>query len=176
MSIIYNRYINGEDHTWYDSSNVMYSLCYDTPGMVKNVKVTFKQGRTYLYKDVDVNDYLLFKNAESNGKAINKYIVKKYVPVRLQDVDMGKLDELKEEFINENKVTDKAFTNLAYNIYYDDGTGEFMLKLNGKTLYHGYEGQVSVLNLFKSMCINYRMIEYDFSANEEKGENDLVDG
>ena len=28
--IVFNRYVNQEDHTWYDSSNVVYSKCYDT--------------------------------------------------------------------------------------------------------------------------------------------------
>ena len=163
MGIVYNRYINGQDHTWYDSSNVLYSLCYDIPSANKNLKVIFKQGRTYLYKDVDVNDYLMFKNASSNGEAINKYIIKKYKALREQDTDLDKLNELKESFINENKETDKAFTNLAYHIDYDDMSGEFLLKLNNRILFHGYENQVSIINLFKSMNIKYSMSEFDFS-------------
>lgn len=165
MSIIYNRYINNEDHTWYDSTNVMYSLCYDTPGIYKNLKIIFKGGRTYLYKDVDANDYLMFKNSESNGKAIHEYIIKKYKGIRLQDTEIESINILKEEFINENKITDEAFTNLAYHIDYDDKSGEFNLKLNDKTLYHGYENQVSIINLFKSMNIRYSMSEYDFTDN-----------
>lgn len=159
MAIIYNRYINSEDHTWYDSSNVVYSLCYDTPGINKNVKIVFRQGRTYLYKDVDANDYLMFKNAESNGKAVNKYILSKYKAVRIQDTDIESINSLKENFINENKITDEAFTNLAYHIDYNNDTGEFFLKLNDEILYHGVENHVSIINLFKSMNIKYSMSE-----------------
>ena len=66
--IVFNRYVNQEDHTWYDSSNVVYSKCYDTQSTkFKTLKIVFKGGRTYLYKDVDADLYLQFKNAQSNG-------------------------------------------------------------------------------------------------------------
>ena len=109
--VVYNRYVNNKDHTWYDSSNVVYSLCYDNNEATKNLKIVFKNGRTYLYKNVDVNDYIGFRSGESTGKTVNQYIVKKYQGVRLPDTDMEKLDELKEEFINDNKITEEAFTN-----------------------------------------------------------------
>ena len=104
MAIIYNKYINNRDHNWYDSSNVLYSVCYDTNADKKTLKIVFKQGRTYLYKDVNVNDYLMFKNSESHGKSVNEYIIKKYKGVRLSDTSEDTLNTLKEEFINENKV------------------------------------------------------------------------
>lgn len=163
MAITYNRYINNEDHTWYDSTNVVYSVCYDNNESTKSLKIVFQKGRTYLYRDVDVNDYLMFKNADSNGQSVNKYIVKKYSGVRIQDTDMETLNALREEFMDDNKVTEEAFSNLIYHIDYDDKTGEFVLKLNNKPVYHGVEGQVSILNLLKCMNINYSMTEKDFS-------------
>ena len=37
--VVYNRYVNNKDHTWYDSSNVVYSLCYDNNEATKNLKI-----------------------------------------------------------------------------------------------------------------------------------------
>lgn len=168
--VVYNRYVNNKDHTWYDSSNVVYSLCYDNNEATKNLKIVFKNGRTYLYKNVDVNDYIGFRSGESTGKTVNQYIVKKYQGVRLPDTDMKKLDELKEEFINDNKITEEAFTNLAYHLSVNDITGDFALKLNGKTIYRGVEGQVSILNLLKCMNINFSMSE-DYEPEEDNIED-----
>lgn len=168
MAIVYNKYVNNKDHTWYDSSNVLYSVCYDTNADKKALKVVFKQGRTYLYKDVDVNDYLLFRNAESHGKSVNEFIVKKYKGVRLSDTSQETLDALKEEFINENKVTEEAFTNLAYHLEMNGETGEFRLSLNDKPIYEGVENQVSITRLLKSMNINYSYSELEGSITKEE--------
>ena len=59
--IVYNKYINNEDYTWYDSSNVIFSKCYDNNSDSKTLKIVFKDGRTYLYKDVATMDYISFK-------------------------------------------------------------------------------------------------------------------
>lgn len=165
MAIIFNKYVDNKDHIWYDSSNVLYSLCYDNNGSDKALKIVFKGGRTYLYKNVDVNDYIAFKLHESNGKGANQYIVKKYNGIRLPDTDLDKLEALKEEFINDNKVTEEAFSNLVYHISYNDTTGEFALKMNNKVIYKGVEGEVSILNLFKSMGIGFTMSE-DYEPEE----------
>ena len=99
---LYSKYENSQEFCWYDSSNIIFSKCYDNPGDCKVVKIIFKNGRTYLYKDVDVNDYIMFRDAESNGSAFTKYI-KKYAATRIQDTDLSKLEELKDSFINENQ-------------------------------------------------------------------------
>ena len=44
--IVYNKYINNEDYTWYDSSNVIFSKCYDNNSDSKTLKIVFKDGRT----------------------------------------------------------------------------------------------------------------------------------
>ena len=155
MAIVFNKYIDSKDHTWYDSSNVLYSLCYDNASVEKTLKVVFNQGRTYLYKDVDAGDYLSFKTSQSSGKGLNQYIVKKYAGVRIQDTDLEELEKLKNEFIEDNNQIEQAMTNLAYHLSVNDNTGEFALSLNGKVLYRGIEGQVSILNLLRSMNINY---------------------
>ena len=96
MSKIYNLYENEVDKTWYDSSNVIYSECDDVQDGLKVLRVTFKNGRTYKYSDVNVNDYLLFRESLSQGKALNKYI-KQYANERVSDLDVeGLMEELKK--------------------------------------------------------------------------------
>ena len=77
MSAILNIYKDNVDYTWYDSSNVLYSECYDKDNDLKDLKIVFKGGRSYLYEKIDVNDYLMFRSDLSQGKALNKYIIVK---------------------------------------------------------------------------------------------------
>ena len=103
MSKIFNIYDKSIDRTWYDSSNVLYSECDDVTNDLKTVRVVFKNGRTYEYKDVNVHDYLLFREDSSQGQALNKYI-KKYETSRIDDTDLGKLNEMLEYYQNQDKV------------------------------------------------------------------------
>lgn len=79
---------NGVDKVWFESSNILYSECDDKKDSLKTLRITFKNGTTYEYYDVDVNDYLLFISGGldgSNGKAFFKYIKNKYEFNRLED-------------------------------------------------------------------------------------------
>ena len=173
--ILYNRYLNQEDHVWYDSSNVVYSKCYDTQSSkFKTLKIVFGGGRTYLYKDVDTNDYMLFKTAESNGQAFNKYI-KKYQAVRITDTDMDKLTKLRESFEEEKKESDEQkLGDLVYNIKADEKTGEFVITLADKVLFRGIEGNFSILNLFSSLNIKYTLEQVDELPNDSDEELDEI--
>ena len=173
--VTYNIYSNSVDHTWYDSSNLVYSACYDSAGDTKTLKVVFKGGRTYIYKNVSVSDYLLFsKCAASNGEEFNKNIVKKYKGVRLGDTDLEKLEELRESFTDETEKVENAMSDLAYKLELNDKNGEFRLKLDDKVIYEGVEDHVSITNLFKSMHILCSVseltepisTEYDFENND----------
>lgn len=94
MSKLFNFYRNNVDKTWYNSSNVVYSECLDPEDDFKELKVVFANGNTYKYKDVDVNDYLLFREAESQGKALNKYIKSKgYEYEKMEDSDLAAIQE-----------------------------------------------------------------------------------
>lgn len=76
------------DRVWYDSSNILYTECDDIENSLKTLRVTFKNGSTYQYDDVDVNDYVLFIHGGtdgSNGKTLNKVIKPKYEFKRLDD-------------------------------------------------------------------------------------------
>ena len=166
MAVLYDKYVNSTDHTWYDSTNVLYSECYDNNDKFKNLKLVFKGGRTYLYKDVDINDYLLFKNSESNGKSANEFIIKKYKGFRITDTDLTQLNETKEHFINSTKsLNDKLICDLNYKIVMDNNTNEFTLYLDNDVIYKGKENEVSIFKLLKSMGINY-----SFSNKENNNE------
>lgn len=150
MSKIYNKYINNEDHVWYDSSNIIYSVCFDGP-VKKSLKIVFKSGGAYLYSNIDPLDYVYFRDAESNGKAFNETI-KKYPCTKLDNISFDELENMKQEFIKLDHPTE-------YNahIEFNDDSGEFKLKINNVVVYEGIEGQVSIINLLHSMGLEYTM-------------------
>ena len=84
----------GIKHTWYDSSNVKYSECIDEKNKLKTLKVVFSNGTQYQYNDVDVRDFLLFENDNSQGKALNRLIKeKKYEYKKLENADLEAINE-----------------------------------------------------------------------------------
>ena len=176
--IVYNKYLDNQDYTWYDSSNVLFSKCYDDPNSnTKTLKIVFKNGRTYIYKDVDINDYLTFKTAQSNGQAVNTSIIKKYKGVRISDTDVDKLTELREKFINDEKeISETPLKDLIYKVDYNEHNGEFTLAIGDKVIYHGNENKVSLFSLFKSMNIAYSLNvvdKIDYETDENKGKINL---
>lgn len=83
------------DRVWYDSSNVLYSECEDKENDYKTLKVVFKGGATYVYYEVDVQDYVMFVNGGldgSNGKALNKYIKPKCDFEKLPSTNLEELE------------------------------------------------------------------------------------
>lgn len=92
MSKLLNVYNDNIDRTWYKSSNILYSECIDNDNKPKTLKVVFSNGRQYQYNDVDVRDYLFFRDGESQGKSLNSYI-KKYACTRLEDVNVDVINE-----------------------------------------------------------------------------------
>jgi hypothetical protein len=105
------------DRIWYSSSMIVYSECYDNPDTpLKELTVTFKNGATYKYLDVNVNDYVLFVHGgldDSNGKALNKYIKPKYECVREENKDISELQEELNKEIEKRKTT----TKIEYSEY-----------------------------------------------------------
>lgn len=174
--IVYNRYVNQEDHVWYDSSNIVYSKCYDTQNSkFKTLKIVFKGGRTYVYKNVDADDYIMFKTAESNGQEFSKRI-KKYDAIRIEDTDMDKLAELQESFKNEIKESeDQKLGDLVYNLKVDEKTGEFVIILGKRILFRGIEGQFSILNLLTSLSIRHTIQQVDELPNDSDEELNKIE-
>ena len=74
MSKILRVYNNETDKAWYNSSNIKFSKCIDHKNDLKTLDVVFNNGSTYRYKEVNVNDYLMFREAPSQGKALNQYV------------------------------------------------------------------------------------------------------
>ena len=64
-------------------------------------KIVFKKGRCYLYHDVSILDYVIFREHSSQGKALNEYI-KKYECERINDVNLEELENFKEKLFSEN--------------------------------------------------------------------------
>lgn len=94
MSKLLSVYEDSIDKAWYDSSNVKYSECIDNDNKPKTLKVVFANGSQYQYDDVDVRDYLLFREDSSQGKAINKYIKSKgYKCTKIENANLGNIDD-----------------------------------------------------------------------------------
>lgn len=82
------------DKAWFDSSNIVYAECDESETQYKTVRVVFKNGSTYQYDDVIVSDWVYFKNAESQGKALNERFKKGgYKYTKIDDADLNKLEE-----------------------------------------------------------------------------------
>jgi hypothetical protein len=94
MSKIFSYYENNVDYAWYDSSNVKYSELEDHDDKLKTLRVVFNNGAQYEYKDVDVMQYLKFREDLSQGKALNKYI-------KSEGYEYSKLEEANLDDINE---------------------------------------------------------------------------
>lgn len=92
MAKLLNVYSDNVDKTWYRSTNVLYSECIDNDDKPKTLKVVFSNGRQYQYDDVDVRDYLFFRESCSQGKVLNSNI-KKYPCTRLEDADINLINE-----------------------------------------------------------------------------------
>lgn len=106
MSKIKSLYINNVDKVWYDSSNILYSECDDIINSLKTLRVFFKNGRKYQYYDVNVNDYILFRESESQGKALSK-IIKQYKCERLDDFDVERVKEELQSLLDEENKPNK---------------------------------------------------------------------
>ena len=89
MAKKFSIYSNNVDKVWYDSSNVIYTECIDNENKPKTLKVVFSNGTQYQYNDVNVQDYVRFKNAASQGKALNRLIKEnKYEYIKLENADV----------------------------------------------------------------------------------------
>lgn len=153
------KYLNKVEHLWYDSSNIIYTACYDNDTRYKTLKAVFKGGRTYLYKDVDMVDYASFsRGTGSTGELFNKNIVKKYKGIRLSDTDLDALEKMRQEYQEADQIIENASTSLAYELQLGD-EGKFRLILNGLTIYEGIDGQVNIMRLLNAMHIAYAQTE-----------------
>ena len=93
---IYNEETKTEK-AWFDSSMFFHTVMIEDPAENKgDLYVTFKNGATYLYKDVAFEDYVLLIGGAaemSQGKSLNKYIKSKYEFERVGDKSIQALQE-----------------------------------------------------------------------------------
>lgn len=104
MGKILSVYKDGVDKSWFNSSNIVYAECIDKENALKEVKVVFKNGSEYSYLDVMVQDYLMFREDASQGKALNKFL-KKYDYQKHQD--KRDLELLQEELEQNLKIAEE---------------------------------------------------------------------
>ena len=97
MSKLFNYYVNDVDYTWYNSSNIKYSECIDKDGELKTLNIVFSNGTQYQYVGLTVQDYLLFLDSDSQGKALNKYIKAK--GYEFKKLDDANLDDINNEYL-----------------------------------------------------------------------------
>ena len=84
---------NGIVECLIDSSNVLLSE-YNRPE--KTLKITFKAGTQYLYKEVIERDYVRFEVSESQGSVFNK-TMRKYEFEKIGKIDTSELlEQIKE--------------------------------------------------------------------------------
>lgn len=87
-----------KDRAWFDSSNILYGECYESDTQYKTVRIVFKNGSTYEYSDVLVADWVSFKNADSQGKALNEYFKKN--GYEYKRIDNSNIENLEKELSN----------------------------------------------------------------------------
>lgn len=156
MSAILTYYKDKIDKCWYDSTNVIYSECYDHENDYKDLKVVFKEGKTYVYKGVDVNDYILFKTDLSQGKALNKYIIKKYKGLRLPDMDMSLIEEDKQLLLEESRTSlaeGEIEKETFYHIKYDLNSNKIQLYCDNVKIFEGINNQINLYDVMKALGI-----------------------
>jgi hypothetical protein len=108
------------EKAWFESSNIVYSEYVEkTDRNEGDLYVTFKNGATYKYKNVQITpDYVMFKHGGldgSHGKALNTHIKSKYEFERVDDKDLSKLESEKEKLIeNKKKDMDKHIENTYF--------------------------------------------------------------
>ena len=109
------------EKAWYDSSMFVYSEMIEDPDENKgDLSITFKNGTTYVYKDVDFVDYVLLiagGTDQSQGKTLNKLIKPKYNYEKVADRDV-------EALLNEMEIyqkEDKEMAERKSNTYFISG-------------------------------------------------------
>ena len=152
MAKKFNIYCNGVDKTWYNSSDVIYSECIDHDNKPKTLKVVFSNGTQYEYKNVDVRDYLLLRESDSQGKALNRLIKEK------------KYEYEKLENANLDEINDELFFRSNNGFYIENNENHFEIKNNkdesvfklSKPLEEGYFELV--LDILKSVGITTKTV------------------
>lgn len=103
------------EKAWFDSSNVFYSeFIEDDNKNEGDLYVTFKNGATYKYKNVQIApDYVMFKHGGlegSHGKALNVHIKPKYEFEKMENKNIDELLKERENTILQKQLEIKSKT------------------------------------------------------------------
>lgn len=131
MSKLFSYYSDNVDHAWYDSSNVVYSECIDNKDDLKTLKVVFSNGTQYEYSGISVNDYLLFREASSQGQTLNRLIKQK-------NSGYTKLENANMEAINEEYAVRSGCGFIVENTI-ENG---FVIKKNTNEVVYSSDGKI----------------------------------
>ena len=176
---------NLTEKVWYDSSSVFFSEFIEHPNDNNGeLYVTFKNGSTYHYHNVDmIRDYIMFKQGgteKSVGKALNTFIKKTYQCERVEDKDINLLiEELNRVDVTHTKehtyfisghrnITDEQFErykNEIHSVYVNDEQSHFII-----ADYHGADKMaqdflMDVLEIEPSRVTVYHMFDKPNNVN-----------
>ena len=149
---------------WYDSSMIAYTEMIEDEFENKgDLHVTFKNSSTYIYKDVSLEDYILFIGGgtdASQGKTFNKVIKSKYEFEKGENKDVQKLFELMNA-LNELKENDKSQTFFISG-HRDITETEFEINYIPKIneVLHNYDNPIFIMGDYQGVDImaqNYLM-------------------
>lgn len=100
---------------WYDSTMIAYTEMVEDENENKgDLYVTFKNGSTYVYKDVMFEDYILFIGGgtdASQGKTLNKVIKSKYEFEKGENKNVQDLFDEMNHLIEQEMSQDVDITN-----------------------------------------------------------------
>lgn len=170
MSKIFNFYANDVDKTWYQSSNIRFSECIDNDNDLKTLKVVFNNGTQYQYNKVDVRHYLMFRDAASQGKALNEFIKGNgYEFEKLENADLESLDgELNFRMEGGIFVSYKT-REQKLRIY--DNKDSVLLERDVKFTQDTFDAMCSALNAVGKELY----IDVDSPIDESETENKIID-
>lgn len=168
-NMIKYNYYNQEkelDRVWFDSSNILYGECDDSSNsQEKNVTLVFKGGIQYLYKNVNIGDWMDFKMSQSQGKALNEiFKAKGYEYCKLEErVDLEKLEN--EFVIRSNNGVYMEF------VKDEDSESDYLKVINCKDdviLYTNAEKYSARLDIFINDVIKiYKGLGYHIEYSKE---------
>lgn len=144
VSKILNVYADKVDKVWYKSSNIKYSECIDNEDDFKTLKVVFTNGTQYQYEKVPVTDYIMFRESDSQGKALNKIIkTGGYEYKKLDNADLDAIDNELEFMTGDGLV----ITNGSDGFTLKNSHGEILYEQSGEASDDAVTLLVNVLKL-----------------------------
>ena len=118
---------------WYDSTMIVYTeMVEDEIENKGDLYVTFKNGSTYVYKDVTFEDYILFiagGTDASQGKTLNKVIKSKY---EFEKGEQKNVQDLIDEMnrLNEEEMSQDIDITHTFRIFGEDDLTDNEIEFN----------------------------------------------